>query len=1098
MSEQRQIEQAIVALEAQRAVLGDAVVETALRQLRDKQAELEEQERRRAQRLKYVTVLFADVADSTRMGQSLDPEDTLALMDGALARFGAIVEAHGGRVLRFMGDGLSAAFGADVARENDPECAVRAGLALLESAREYAVKVKARYGLAEFAIRVGINTGQVLLGGGVEADHSAMGMTINLARRMEESAPVDGMRIAHATYRHVRGIFDASEEAPIVVKGSDAPMRTYLITRAKSRALRVTIRGIEGLETRMVGREAELRRLQEAFDSVVEDSMLAAVTVVGEAGLGKTRLLTEFQVWTDLQPQTVWWFEARASAQHIGQPYGLLRDLFTWRFQILDSDRGQDARRKFIEGIAPVLESEADAQLLGHLLNFDFSDSIAVSGILADAKQIRDRAFHYAAQYFKKLAGSSDTPVVMVLDDLHWADDGSLDFVNHLISVSRDMPLLIIGLTRPTLYERRPLWGSGQENHARIDLAQLSRRNSRELAEVLLQRLADVPAALRELITGGAEGNPFYMEELIKMLIDDGVIVTDSEPWCVIPERLVTAHVPPTLTGVLQARLDALDPHERGALQLAAVVGHVFWEEALQTLDEEAPKALPALTRRELVFTRETSAFEGVHEDVFKHHVLHQVTYDSVLKGIKREAHGKVAAWLAGRSKASHLALIADHYERAGETAQAVEYLHRAADDAATRYAHVAALDYVGRALALTEDNDDTRRFALLLVREQVEYLQATRDTGAATLTALERLAEQLGDDARRAEAAVRRAKYAYGIGDFPQMLAAARRAAAWAETGAPTIAARAHMQCALAMMRQGDYAAGHAHAETGLALARTSGNQRAEASSLIVLGNIVGEQGDYASAQAFYEEALALARATADRKTECVLLNNLAELLRRNGHYATARVRLMDGLRLAREIGDRVEETTMFQNLALVEHNLGDHAAARNHADTALALSRAVGVRFIEAGALRNRGHAELALADADSAAMAYAASRDLFRELGMPNIATEAVAGLARVALANGDVAAALAGVESILVHLDGGGTLDGADEPLLVRLTCYRVFDAAGDMRAAAVLGEAYAELQQLAARLPDETARKVFLENVPTNRDLVAAWKTPRPA
>ena len=1094
MAEREHIEQAIVALEAQRASLGDAVVETALAPLRAALAATGKDALGAAQQLKQISVLFADVVDSTRMGQALDPEDTLALMDGALARFGAIVEGHGGRVLRFMGDGLSAAFGAGVARENEPECAVRAGLAMLASAREYAVHVKTHYGLTEFAIRVGINTGQVLLGGGVEADNSAMGMTINLARRMEENAPVDGMRIAHATYRHVRGIFDASEEPPIVVKGSDAPMRTYLIARAKSRALRVTIRGIEGLETRMVGRDAELRRLQEAFDGVVEDNLLAAVTVVGEAGLGKTRLLTEFQVWTDLQPQRVWWFEARASAQHIGQPYGLLRDLFTWRFQILDSDDGREARRKFLEGIAPVIGSEADAELLGHLLNFDFSDSGAVSGILADAKQIRDRAFHYAVQYFKKLAAGSAAPIVIVLDDLHWADEGSLDFVNHLISVGRDAPLLIIGLTRPTLYERRPLWGSGQEVHARIDLAQLSRRNSRELAEVLLQRLEDVPAALQALITGGAEGNPFYMEELVKMLIDDGVIVTDSEQWRVIPERLVTAQVPPTLTGVLQARLDALEPEERGALQLAAVVGHVFWEDALLALDENAPKALPSLTRRELVFTRETSAFEGVREDVFKHHVLHQVTYDSVLKRIKRDAHGKVAAWLAGRSKASHLALIADHYERAGETAKAVEYLHRAAADATTRYAHVAALDYIGRALALIEDNDDTRRFALLLIREDIEKLRATREAQATSLDALEHLAMKSGYDARRAEVAVRRAWYAERTGDYEKAIEAAGTAVAWASQSAPGIAAQGHAQWAFALMRLGNHSLAMEHATISLQFARQiDGARRDEARLLGTLGSIAASQGDFALAQPHFEQAFMIAREIGDRRIEAATLLNLAEAARLQGDYATARTRQSEAIELSEEIGDLATAIFARVNLALVAHNLGDNEGARSHGHAASAQMHAAGDRFGEALALTNLGHAEAALGRADEAGAAYIAARDLFHEIGMHHAASEPIAGQARVALASGDLPAALRCVDSIMAYLESGGTTEGTDEPLRVHLTCYRVLDAAHDVRAGAALETAWQTLQQKAARLTDEGARRMYLDNVPYHREIVAAWQ-----
>jgi class 3 adenylate cyclase len=217
--ERQQLEAAISALEAQRVVLGDAVVDTALASLQEKLAALDASPPRTGQQLKQVTVLFADIVDSTRLSQQLDPEDMLPVMDGGLRRFAAIIEHHHGRVLQFAGDGLLAVFGADAAREDDPGRAVRTGLALLDEAKLHAVEVAARFAIPNFAIRVGISTGQVLPGGGVDVDKTAMGLTINVARRMEESAPSGGLRISHDTYRHVRGVFDVTEEAPLPVKG---------------------------------------------------------------------------------------------------------------------------------------------------------------------------------------------------------------------------------------------------------------------------------------------------------------------------------------------------------------------------------------------------------------------------------------------------------------------------------------------------------------------------------------------------------------------------------------------------------------------------------------------------------------------------------------------------------------------------------------------------------------------------------------------------------------------------------------------------------------------------------------------------------------
>jgi class 3 adenylate cyclase len=288
MSDLEQLQKAITALEAQRATLGNEVVDAALASMHEKLARLKEQQPSSGPQLKYVTVLFTDIVGSTHLAQRLDPEEIMGIMDTALRRFDAIVEQHGGRVLRFMGDGLKAVFGAPAAQEDDAERAVRAGLALLQDAQVYAREVLARTGLEGFNIRVGINTGQVVLGGGVEADNTAMGMTINLAARMESTAPPGSLRISYETYRHIRGIFDVQSQAPLVVKGQDEPIQTYLVLRAKPRAFRTTTRGVEGVETRMVGRQAELKELQSSFETAIRASETRLITIVGDPGVGES------------------------------------------------------------------------------------------------------------------------------------------------------------------------------------------------------------------------------------------------------------------------------------------------------------------------------------------------------------------------------------------------------------------------------------------------------------------------------------------------------------------------------------------------------------------------------------------------------------------------------------------------------------------------------------------------------------------------------------------------------------------------------------------------------------------------------------------
>ncbi|MBN8508058.1 MAG: tetratricopeptide repeat protein [Burkholderiales bacterium] len=645
-----QIAAAIAALEAQRALLGDGVVDTALAPLRRELAALQAASTATsAQQLKQVSVLFVDVVGSTAIGQQLDPETIHLVMDSALERFTAVVRGEGGRVLQYTGDGMLAAFGTEVAAEDDVECAVRAGLGIVEAAREHAPLVRRQYRVPDFNVRVGVHTGRVLLGGGVDAEGSIRGSTVNVAARMEQSAPPGRVRISQASWRHVRGLFEAEEQEPISVKGVAQPVRSWLVVRPLARTQRHGPRGIEGVATPMVGRDTELGLLHGRLQRAIATGRLHAVTEFGEAGLGKSRLLAEFQ--RGLDPQRVRVLLGRAHPRSAVEPFGVLRDLLLRALGVVDGDAADAARARLEQALAPLFEAEgeAPAHRIGHLLGLDFGSSAHVKPLLGDEARLRAAAFDDATLALRRF--SARRPVLLVMDDLHWTDDGTIDFVRHLVHHAADVPLLLLTLTRQTVFERLPDWMHGVPQHGRIDLKPLDDALSQVLAEALLQRLHEVPERLRALLIGGAEGNPFYMEELVKMLIDDGVIAVEADGWRVLADKLEAARVPPTLTGVLQARLDALPPPERLALQQAAIVGHEFWDRALAAIDAAAPARLPLLLKKELVVRRDAADDEGGGAYQFKHHLLHQVTYDGVLRGPKHDGHARVGAFWTARAE---------------------------------------------------------------------------------------------------------------------------------------------------------------------------------------------------------------------------------------------------------------------------------------------------------------------------------------------------------------------------------------------------------------------------------------------------------------
>jgi class 3 adenylate cyclase len=689
-----------------------------------------------------VTMLFSDVKGSTAMAEHLDPEEVLEIMDGAFDLLIDPVYRHEGTLARLMGDAILAFFGAPIAHEDDPERAVRAALEMTSGAREFAQKLARERGIQGFSVRAGIHTGLVVVGevgSDLRVEYTAMGDAINLAARLEQHAPPGGVLISHDTYRHVRGVFDVHARPPLAVKGRAEPVQTYLVQAAKPRAFRKPIRGVEGIETRMVGREAELKHLQDAFLTACEDAELQVVTVTGDAGVGKSRLLHEFDIWSEDLPDRFYYFKGRAFPELQDSPYGLIRSLLTFRFQIQDSDAPAGVREKLEAGLHAALGERQDmrraAHFLGHLAGLEFGDSEHLASMLDDAQGLRDQALAYLGGYFQGLA--SQLPVLVLLEDLHWADDSSLDALNHLAETLANQPFMIAAATRPTLFERRPHWGEGQAFHSRLTLQPLSRWDSRRLVVEVLQKIPDVPQALRDLIVSGAEGNPFFIEELVKMLVEDGVIVKGEDQWRLEPERLTEIRVPETLIGVLQARVDRLPAEERIVLQEASVVGRLFWDRALAHIHEaagdgtgpgELAKRLSALRDREMVYQRETSSFVDAEEYIFRHALLREVTYGSVLKRLRRSYHGLVADWLleqGGERVEEITGLIADHLALAERPVEAIDYLLQAGDRARNLYAHREATRAYERALALQRELGDDMRAARTLMKLGLTYHNA-------------------------------------------------------------------------------------------------------------------------------------------------------------------------------------------------------------------------------------------------------------------------------------------------------------------------------------------------------------------------------------
>jgi class 3 adenylate cyclase/predicted ATPase len=923
---------------------------------------------------KQVTVLFADFSGFTTFAHKRDVEEVRDFMSSVWANLDGIIEAHGGTTEKHIGDAVMAVFGAMQAREEDPVQAVRAALAMQASVKQFALEST----LTPLQMRIGIHTGLAVVGPVSSLGELAVtGDTVNLASRLEASAPTGGVLVSHDTYRHIHGFFDVQTLAPFEVKGRPEPVQAYIVLRAKSRALamqfRGMLRGIEGVQAEMVGREKELKFLQSALQAVIDRQDSQVITITGEAGLGKSCLLSQFEEWVELRPDTIRIFYGRANRQAAGLPFSLMRDVFANRFEIQDSDSSALAREKLEHGIVEMLggkEQLYHTHFIGQLLGLDFASSPWLRDILNDPIQIRHRAFQSFAHFFKaatrgpQFVDSPITGAILYAEDIHWSDDGTLDLLVHLASACRGVPLLIVCLARPTLFERRAQWCEEFRHCKRLDLQPLARQHSLALVESLLRRAPQIPQALRELIISGAEGIPFYIEEIIKMLIDQKVILPGAEQWRIEPEGLATAQVPPTLMGVLQARLDGLQPVQRLVLQRAAVVGRTFWDNAVERLSSaseqsaamEAPltrtevlEALAELRRKELIFRRESSAFAETIEYAFKHELLRNVAYESLLRKSRRVYHGQLATWLIERSRErinEVPALVAGHFEQAGDGANASEWFGRAGQQALAGFAPASAIDYFHKALALlaASENGESqiKRLEWLGGLGEVLTAQARFNQALDVCNQFLALAESQGDVVMQARALNSLAYLVERLGRNRASVEYAERAETIARAaGEPAKPewVRSLLLKGWAYYRLSDANAVLALGEQAQKLCAQFGNHAGVATSLKLLGVAHLQLGQFPQADRFFEQGLSIYEKIDDRRNVGAMLSNLGESARSRGDYRRAEELYEKAIAAMRQIGHRDSESIYLSNLSAARLGLVKFEQAEAAAREALTL---------------------------------------------------------------------------------------------------------------------------------------------------------------
>ena len=1096
-----QLRHSIDVLEGQRAALGDAVVGPALAALRQQIEALEADAaspRAPAEERRLITIFFTDIVGSTAIAERLDPEEWRKTVAAIHQMVGTIVQEHQGSVVQYLGDGLLAMFGARTAGEHDPENAIRAAL----DAQNGVAAIQTPEPLR---IRIGIHTGPVVvgeLGSEAKREFTATGDAMNLAARLQSAAPAGGILISQDTYNYVRGVFTVTPQPALAVKGKQEPIQTYLVRRVKPRPFRTVTRGVAGIQTRTIGREREMKDLQAAYAVAYEQRRMVWAQLVGEAGVGKSRMIDDVRDWVELRPEVVRVFRARAYAGDTRQPFSLIRRMWFDRFQIAEDAPLAQAERKWVERFQELGKTdEAEpAHALGLLVGLPFKDSPHVAGIRGDPAQVKGRAFVVSREFLRRVR--EENPIEALLEDLQWADSASWDY---LMQVLLDAEIDDTHQGIFVLAAARPEWDppailAQSANWHRVDLQPLSEESTKELVSELLQRVEGVPDDILRLIVERSEGVPYFAEEMVNWFVDRGIIDRGREPWRFVPARLKETPLPATLQHLLLTRLSSLNEEERAVLQRGAIFGRNFWAGGLAALGvREADTMLQPLQPRGFVEAQPESSFEGETEWSFHHTLLRDVTYESVLKRERAALHKAAAAWLEEQaSRAGRLeefaGLLGEHAERAGEMIAAADWYLQAGERAKAQGATAEARKFFDRGLELLPPIDRERRWRALLKREEVLLILGEPDAWRADIAALLELADRLDDDNRRAEVHYRQAEYARRTGDYRGGLRAAEEAVLAARrAGNPLIEVQALSLKAFFLSRLGESAAAGPTAEEAITRARELGDEAALALTIARAGVYYTEIGDIARALQLHQLEVEICHRLGNRAQEASGTANMGVSYAQLGLYKLARTTLERGRELSDAVGARRSRAYASYNLGEVRFRMGDGRGARQDLDLALADMVAVNDTFGRAAVVASTGLVLEQAGDFSGAARRFEEARGTFMDLGARAVATDCLASLARCALAQGHPDEAGGFAAEIWTYLQEHGA-KGLAFPVWAYQTCADIFDALGEPeRSRAAVEAGYRELMTLAERISDSEWRASFVENIPEHRAIVELWE-----
>ena len=959
MNKYQEVEHAIAVLETQRSLLGDDIVDLSLSALRDKLLTLQTAEIQQQQ--SNLTILIGDISGFTKMSEVRDAELVRETINAVWKRLDGVIHSWGGRVDKHIGDAVIALFGVPVTRDDDTERAIQAALDMQmeltlinEQMRQHTGKTHFLFAAPrpELGMRIAIHHGPVYFGKlGTSDETTAVGEAVNVVNQMEKLAPVDGLLISEDVYERVHTLFEVERREPVLLEGKSVPTHLYQVLREKTRPFHTSIRGIGGVETRIVGRTTELQTMQDTLQATIDSGTLQVITIEGESGIGKSRLLYEFERLIGLLPEQIELFRGRVH-QEIGQKaYALFRDLLANYFDIHHRNSSQIAREKFVRGIVHGLDDERGAEpahYIGKLMGFDFADSPYINAEVDTSRQLRETAFQELVRFFTAVA-FQNSAVVLFLEDIHWADEGSFDLIDYLVQECVNVPILLVCLARPTLFDKRPSWAIIESLNPtiynRIPLPILSSIDSRHLAMEILRNAKHLPNRLIDMIVTGAQGNPFFLEELIAMLIEWEVITPDESGWQINMLDVPNIHDPLSVADLVEKRLEHLPALERRVLEKAAVLGHIFWDSVLihliqaedsQVSSHDIIETLYRLEKEAWIYRRQLSTIGDMQEFGFRHDSLQESIY-KMLPGDRRQTdHRHAAEWFTRRTNRHgrpFTPVIANHFEQANRPGFAANWYHRAAEYARDVYMPETAISYFSTALTLLPYTSDSVPVRILLnegvadmlrgqsrfqeameaYQQMISTAESASDTEAQMrgLRALLLLLSLRGEASRVMQTAVRLRDVATDNGQVVYQ-AISLAGVAWSHL------LMGNIESAVPVARQ------------ALELCQSDeSGQPALPFCEAVLANVARLTQHPKEAGQLMRRALSRFQTARQRQWEALLLANLAHLADSEGNGELARTLYQDSMQIARNIGDYFTGMLSLRKLGLLAQAAGEYETA-------------------------------------------------------------------------------------------------------------------------------------------------------------------------